>query len=132
MVCNLGVFMLGSAFGSTIIDDPFTSDTTIVVNQSDLPNLYNGTDSTNTVFNNFTSPTNATGAGGDGSPLQFLPDYFEMPFAILYAMIQFLSGGFVFEAVALFGFPDYATWAFQMAIAFWGIYTLAYYILGRG
>lgn len=129
---NIGVFMLGSAFDSTIINDPFTSSTAITVDESDFPNIYNSTNSTGTIFGDVASPSNSTGAGGDGSPLQFIPDYFELPFALLYTIIQFISGGWVFGGIALFGFPDYATFAFQLAIAFWGIYTMAYYILGRG
>ena len=129
---NIGVFMLASAFSSTIIEDPFTSSANVTVTESDFPNIYNATDNSNTFFGNVTNPSNSTGAGGDGNPFQFLPDYFELPFAVLYTIIQFISGGWIFGGIALFGFPDYAMTAFQIAIAFWGIYTMAYYILGRG
>ena len=129
---NIGVFMLGSAFDSTIIQDPFFSNSTIAVSETDFPDIYNATDNSGTFFGNVTAPTNSTGAGGGGDLLFFIPDYFELPFALLYNMIQFLSGGWIFGGIALFGFPAYATYAFQLAIAFWGIYTIAYYILGRG
>lgn len=132
MCCNIGIFMLGSAFGSTIIQDPFTNSTSISVDETDFPNIYNGTDPSGTLYANFTNPTNQTGAGGGGEPFQFIPDYFEIPFTVLYTIIQFISGGYVFAGIALFGFPTYATAMFQLAIAFWGVYTMAYYILGRG
>ena len=129
---NIGVFMLGSAFDSTIIADPFTQSANVTISETDFPAIFNSTDSTNTFFGNITNPSNQTGAGGDGGSFQFLPDYFEIPFTALYTMIQFLSGGWIFGGIALFGFPAYATTAFQIAIAFWGVYTVAYYIIGRG
>lgn len=125
--------MLGSAFGSTIIEDPFTSSQNVTVTESDFPNIYNGTDNSDTFFGDVSVPSNSTEAGADNNVvLGFIPDYFEMPYAVLYTMIQFISGGWIFNAITVFGFPEYATTAFQIAIAFWAIYTMVYYFMGRG
>ena len=133
MCVNIAVFWVGSALGVTAIaSDPFTSTTNVTVAISDLPNLINTTDSTNTVLGNLTNPTNATEAGGDDSPFFYITDYFELPFAVLYYMIQFVSGGWVFSGIAIFGFPAYFISGIQVIIGFWAIYTVAYYILGKG
>lgn len=130
---NIAVFFMASGLGITsIASDPFTSSTNVTVTLSDLPNLINTTDSSNTVLGNLTNPINATEAGGDDSPFFFIPDYFELPFVVLYYMIQFVTGGWVFTGIAIFGFPAYFLSGIQVIIGFWAIYTVAYYILGKG
>ncbi len=133
----MGIFMMMSAFPSTQFTTPFDNSTIATLTASDFPNILNTTDPSNTVVGNLTTPTNATElygdtGGGAGEIFGFIPDYFELPFAVLYYIIQFATGGWLWQGMALFGFPDYAVYAFQSLTGFWLVYTLAYYILGKG
>jgi len=132
LAVNVCTFMLMTALSSPQVSDPFTSSANVTVAITDLPNIYNATDNSDTFSGHLASPDNATGAGGNGDPFSFIPDYFEIPYSALYYLFQFLAGGWIFDGISIFGFPDYFISGCEILIMFWAIYTFAYYLLGKG
>ncbi len=121
------------ALGVAVINEPFTGTATVSVNATDLPNIINTTNPDNTIMQNVTSPSNSTEiGGGSGDTFLFVPDYFEIPFAVLYYFLQFISGGWIWNGIAVFGFPEDVLFGIQVLIGFWAIYTIVYYIIGKG
>ena len=134
MLCNICFLWITTSLGIDAINDPFTGNATIAVQQSDIPNIYNATNPSGTTFDSIANPTNSSDVtqGGNGNPLFFVDDYFQIPFTVLFYIIEFLSGGFIFNAITVIGFPTYIATGIQTIIAFWGIYTLIYYFTGKG
>ena len=67
-----------------------------------------------------------------GSPvLSSLTDAVFLPFAIIQGMINFLTGGFIWQALALIGLPAIFVVVLQGVIGMLLIRTIIYYVLGR-
>lgn len=127
---NGGIFMVDSLV-DTPLKTPF--DTTGNVTSSTPPNLFNSTTNTGTLTGNFTtldSLTNATigGAGGAGvNPI----DSLLYPITLLYTFVQLITGGFIWETLAIFGLPSAMTFVLQGIIGLMLAITIVYYLTGR-
>ncbi len=136
MCINLCAWGVSTSLGITLIS-PFDINQNVTINQSDFPQLYN-TSNSNSLFNNATSPKNVTGLyggtgmTGDNKLFGFLPNYFEVPFYYLWLIFSLLGGGFLFNAISVWGYPAWWTFIVTTGFAFWGIYTLVYYAIGKG
>lgn len=67
------------------------------------------------------------GSGGTLNPI----DYILFPVAIVWTFIQFVTGGFVFQFLALFGFPTMFVFALQGIIGILFARMVIYWVLGR-
>ena len=67
-----------------------------------------------------------------GAPvLSALTDAVFLPFAIIQGMINFLTGGFIWQTLALVGLPSIFVLVLQGVIGLLLIRTIIYYVLGR-
>ena len=81
---------------------------------------------TGTLQNDVVSNVNA------GSPIiSSLTDAVFLPFAILQGMINFLTGGFIWQSLNLIGLPAIFVLVLQGIIGLLLIRTIIYYVLGR-
>ena len=134
MLCiNGGVYMTASLIDGTPLDvglvSPFTSGNVTAVTQ---PNIYNSTSNTGTLTGNSTELNvinNSTIGGSSGflNPIEAL----WYPVALLWTFIQFVTGGFVFQALAIFGLPVAFTYVMQAVMGMLLAVTIVYYFTGR-
>jgi hypothetical protein len=115
---NSAVAITGNNQGTLFINN---------VTQSTLPHLYNATNPSGTLTQNLTTSVhNATNSN-------ILSSIFD-PFYILsalWAFIQFVTGGFAFAILGLFGFPSVFIYGMQALYGFVLVRTLIYMLLGR-
>lgn len=63
--------------------------------------------------------------------LSALTDAVTLPFAIVQGIINFLTGGFIWQALALIGLPGVFVFVLQGIIGMLLIRSIMYYVLGR-
>jgi len=134
MLCiNGGVYMTASLIEGTSLDvgliSPFTSANITSITQ---PNIYNSTNNSGTLTGNQTSLNNldnATIGGTSGSlnPIEAL----WYPVALLWTFVQFITGGFVFQVLGIFGFPVAFTYVMQGVMGILLALNIIYYLTGR-
>lgn len=67
-----------------------------------------------------------------GAPATLNPfDTIFFPLALLWSFIQFVTGGFVFQVIGLFGFPPMFVFALQGIIGILFARSIVYWIWGR-
>jgi hypothetical protein len=82
--------------------------------------------STGTLKNEVVSDVNA------GPPiLSPLTDAITFPLAVIQGLINFLTGGFIWQALSLIGLPSMFVFILQGIIGLLLIRTMVYYVLGR-
>ena len=74
-----------------------------------------------------TIPTNST----NSTPLDPITDSLFYPIAILQGFINFLTGGFIWQTLALFGLPSIFVVILQTVIGILLVRTIIYYVTGR-
>jgi hypothetical protein len=67
----------------------------------------------------------------DSALLNPLQDFFFFPLQVLWTIIQFITGGFVFDVLTIFGFPAIIVIVLKTLVGFLLVRTIAYYFTGR-
>lgn len=134
MLCiNGGVYLTASLVDGTSLDvgliSPFTSANVTAVIQ---PNIYNSTNNSGTlVYNQTTLNTlNNSTIGGDSgflNPIEAL----WYPITLLWTFIQFITGGFVFQVLGIFGLPAAFIFIMQGVMGLLLALNVIYYLTGR-
>jgi hypothetical protein len=127
ILCINGAILLVDSLSDTPLVTPF--DISKQVQGKTMPSIYNSTSSSNTLVNNMT--TNVRNGTGSSTVLNFLQDSFFYPLAILQGIINFLTGGFIWQALALFGMPIVFVYVLQGILGFLLARTILYYVTGR-
>ena len=130
LAINGGILMVDSLVDTPLIT-PF--DSSMNVTATDQPNLFNGTSNTDTLSGNFTtldSLNNGTIVPGGTEPLNPF-DTLLFPITMIYTFLQFITGGFVFQTLLIFGFPEVFVFVMQGLIGLLLVITIVYYVTGR-
>ena len=120
--------MVDTLSGANLVT-PFTSANVTAASQ---PNLFNSTDNSDTLSGNFTTTDvfdNSTigGTSGTLNPVENL----LFPITLLWTFVQFITGGFIWSALAIFGLPIALTFVLQGIIGVLLAITIVYYLTGR-
>lgn len=132
MLCiNAGVLLVGVAFPDTGLKTPFDVSGNVTGITTGTPaEIYNSTTGIG-LTQNLTSGTQSNSTiGGSGGALNPVDSLF-FPLAALWTFIQFVTGGFVFQMIALFGFPDIFVFALQGIIGILFARMVIYWVWGR-
>lgn len=79
-----------------------------------------------------TNQTDCTTASGTWSTdLDLMVDNIFYPFAIFELFINFITGGFIWQLFAVFGFPSIFVGVMQSVIGMLLVITIVYYVTGR-
>jgi hypothetical protein len=127
ILCINGAVMVVDAMTDTPLVTPFDINTQIQA--ANMPKVFNSTSNSYTLVNNMT--TNVVNGTGSNTVLNFLQDSFFYPLAILQGVINFLTGGFVWQALAMFGLPSVFVYVLQTILGFMLARTILYYVTGR-
>ena len=127
---NGGLLLVEAAFPDTPIKTPFdTSGNVTGISTGTPANIFNQTTGTG-ITQNLTSGSadNATiGGAGLLNPVETV----FFPLAALWTFIQFVTGGFVFQVISVFGFPDIFVFALQGIIGILFARMVIYWVWGR-
>tara|TARA_Y100000590_G_scaffold466524_1_gene642238 strand:+ start:1799 stop:2308 length:510 start_codon:yes stop_codon:yes gene_type:complete len=85
--------------------------------------------STGTLAQNMT--TNVVNGTGSTTVLDPIQDNFFWPFALFETFINFLTGGFIWQLFAVFGFPSIFVYVMQSVVGLLLVVTIVYYFTGR-
>jgi hypothetical protein len=133
---NAGILIVDSQVATPLIT-PFDSSTVIA---AQWPAIFNDTAPAGTFMNNVTSLDvydNSTigDTQVDGTPLgsgNINPvDTLFYPITILWSFVQFMTGGFVWDALGLFGFPSVFVVSLKIIIGALATFSVIYYLTGR-
>jgi hypothetical protein len=126
---NGGLLLVESAFDTPLIT-PFDGTAVSGITTGAPAEIYNATTGTG-ITQNLTSgdAENAT-IGGSAATLNPVETLF-FPIALLWTFIQFFTGGFIFQVVALFGFPPMFVFALQGIIGALLARAVIYWVWGR-
>ena len=128
---NVGILTVAGILGPTFpIHTPFNNN---IINGTTLPNIYNTTNSAHTLIaNTTTSVTNATNQGGFiGQLVNPIAGSFFFALNVVWTFIQFITGGFVFQVLGLFGFPVVFVYGLQAIFGIFLARSILYYLTGR-
>ena len=128
---NAGLLMVDAAFPDTPLRTPFDVAADVTPIRTGTPaQIYNETTGLGITQNLTSGEQQNSTIGGTGSTLNPIDTIF-FPLAALWTFIQFVTGGFVFQVVALFGFPDVFVFALQGIIGILFARMVVYWIWGR-
>ena len=128
---NAGIFVLDSVDPTTSLLSPFSSEEVSTSIPSDIAGLgiTNSTNASGTLVAGVgTSVVNGTGSSSILDPIQ---DSVFFPFAVFETFINFLTGGFIWNTLGMFGMPIAFVIAMQSIIGFLLVITIIYYFTGR-
>lgn len=136
---DVGIAVVAGIMGPLYpLHTPFNAASTITANnngqimlnnvtQSSLPKLYNATNPSGTLTSNLTTNVqNAT----NGNFLSSIFDPFYL-LSALWAFIMFITGGFAFQILGIFGFPAIFIYSMQAVYGFVLVRSLIYMLFGR-
>ena len=133
MLClNAGVLIVDSSVDVGLVT-PFDLLGGNVTGITDGPvtGIYNSTDPTGTLTGNLTSGQGSNSTiGGDSSTLNPI-DSLLFPLTVIWSFIQFITGGFIFQVLGLFGLPDIFIYSLQGIIGILLARLIIYYVWGR-
>ena len=127
ILCINGAIMFVDAMTDLPLVTPF--DLGKDVQAVNPPSIFNSTSSSGTLIENIT--TNVVNGTGSSTVLNFLQDSFFYPLAILQGVINFLTGGFIWQALALVGMPTMFMYVLQGILGFLLARTILYFVTGR-
>lgn len=128
---NGGLLLVHGAFPDTPLKTPFDTSGNVTGISSGTPsNIYNETTGTG-ITQNLTGGTQKNSTIGGGSATLHPVDSLFFPLAALWTLIQFVTGGFVFQVIALFGFPAVFVYALQGIIGILFARSVIYWVWGR-
>lgn len=127
---NGGLLLVDAAFPETPLKTPFDTTGNVTGFTTGTPaNIFNQTTSIGITQNLTSGSAENSTIGGSGSlnPV----DTIFFPLAALWSFIQFVTGGFVFQVLGLFGFPDIFVFAMQGIIGILFARMVVYWVWGR-
>ena len=128
---NGGLLLVDGAFPDTPLKTPFDTSGNVTGITAGIPSqIYNTTTNTG-ITQNLTSGTQSNSTIGGGAQTLHPVDSLFFPLAALWTFIQFVTGGFVFQVIALFGFPTIFVFALQGIIGILFARMVIYWIWGR-
>lgn len=128
---NGGLLLVDAAFPETPLKTPFDISGDVTGFTTGTPaTIYNATTGTG-IAQNLTSGTQNNSTIGGASQTLNPVDSLFFPIAAIWTFIQFFTGGFVFQVVALFGFPDIFVFALQGIIGALFARSVVYWVWGR-
>ncbi len=128
---NAGIFVMDSVDPSTSLVSPFNAGNVTTSLPSDIAGigLGNATTASGTlVANTSINVVNGTSSSTVLDPIQ---DAVFFPFAIFTTFINFITGGFIWNTLAIFGLATEFVMALQGIIGFLLVLTIVYYFTGR-
>jgi len=129
---NGGILLVGGSqsipgLQTAALVSPFTSANVTAATQ---PNIFNSTNPSGTLVQNLT--TNVINQTSPLGPvLNPISDFFFYPLNLLWLFVQFITGAFVWQALAIFGMPSVMVYILQGILGLLLGRTLLYYITGR-
>ena len=128
---NGGLLLVDAAFPDTPLKTPFDVSGNVTGFTTGTPSqIYNTTTGTG-IAQNLTSGTQSNSTIG-GSPATLNPvESLFFPLAALWTFIQFVTGGFVFQVITVFGFPDVFVFSLQGIIGILFARSVVYWVWGR-
>jgi len=128
---NAGLLVVDAAFPATPLRTPFDIALTVDPIVSGTPSqIYNETTGIGITQNLTSGQQNNSTIGGVAAVLTPVQTVF-FPLAALWTFIQFVTGGFVFQVVSLFGFPDEFVFGLMGIIGILFARMVIYWIWGR-
>jgi len=128
ILCINGAVMVVDALTETPLVTPF--DIEEQIQAATMPNVFNASSSSGTTLvKNMT--TNVVNGTGSNTVLNFLQDSFFYPLAILQGVVNFLTGGFIWQALTIFGLPTVFVYVLQIILGFMLARSILYYVTGR-
>ena len=127
---NGGLLLVDAAFPDTPITTPFDGSEITPIRTGVPTQIYNVTTGTGITQNLTSSNQNNSTIGGSSAILNPI-DSLLFPLAALWTFIQFVTGGFVFQVIALFGFPSIFVFALQGIIGILFARMVIYWVWGR-
>jgi len=130
LLCINGGILIVDSLTDTPLITPFDSSTVIA---SQWPAIFNDTAPAGTFLQNVTTLDKIdNGTIGDiGGSFTNPVDTLFYPITILWSFAQFMTGGFVWDALALFGFPAVFVVTLKIIIGALATFSVIYYITGR-
>ena len=131
MLClNAGILIVDATVDTPLIT-PFNSTQTVTgIASGPVTGIANYTTNTG-LAQNVTNGTllNSTigGGGGNLNPI----DTVLFPVTVIWTIVQFITGAFVFQVLALFGLPDIFIFTLQAIIGLLFVRLILYYVWGR-
>ena len=116
----------------TSLVSPFTAETVSSATFPTTPTgqqIYNSTDASGTLVASVS--TNVVNGTGSSTVLQPIQDSLFFPFAVFETFVNFITGGFIWNVLALFGMNQAFVIAMQSIIGFLLVLTIVYYFTGR-
>ena len=129
---NVGIFVLDSADPNITLVSPFSSENVSTTIPDDIAGigLTNSTIAAGTLAAGVgTSVVNGT--ADPSTVLDPIQDSLFFPFAIFETFINFLTAGFIWNTLGLFGLPTPFIMGLQAIIGFLLAITIIYYFTGR-
>lgn len=123
---NAGIMIVESSADTPLIT-PFDIEQNVV--STTMPSIYNNTVATGTLTESVS--TNVVNGTGSSTVLDPIQDNFFYPFAIFETFINFITGGFIWQLFAIFGFPEIFVYVMQTVIGMLLVITIIYYFTGR-
>lgn len=130
---NAGVLLVDTAFSGPLIT-PFDTTTEVsgittgIVTQ--IANYTTDAGLTQNLTSGTQSNSTINPVGGSSSSLNPVDTLF-FPLAALWTFIQFVTGGFVFQVISLFGMPDIFVFSLMGIIGILFARMVVYWIWGR-
>ena len=130
---NAGILIVDASIDTPLLT-PFDGSTTVTgIASGVVTDTANFTDpSQTTLLTNLTGNqlSNST-LGGPESEVNTPFDFVIFPLALAWSFIQFITGGFLFQVLALFAFPPIFIFSLQAIIGILLARLVLYYVWGR-
>jgi hypothetical protein len=126
---NAGLLLVDASF-DTPLKTPFDMTDVEPIKSGTPSAIYNATSGGGLTDDLTTQMVDNSTLGGAAATLNPFDTVF-FPLALLWTFIQFVTGAFVFEVIALFGFPEIFVFGLQGVIGILFARSIVYWIWGR-
>lgn len=128
---NAGLLLVDASFPDTPLKTPFDTSMNVTgIDTGIVTQIANYTSDVGLTQNLTSGDQSNSTIGGSVGILNPIDTLF-FPLAALWTFIQFVTGGFVFQVIALFGFPDIFVFALQGIIGIMFARMVIYWVWGR-
>lgn len=128
---NGGILLVDAAFPATPLLTPFDTSQNVTGITTGIPTQIANYTSDAGLAQNLTSGSQNNNTIGGSSSILNPVDSLFFPLAALWTFIQFVTGGFVFQVIGLFGFPDIFIFSLQGIIGILFARMVVYWVWGR-
>lgn len=127
---NAGVLLVDTAFTTPLVT-PFDTTTSVSGISSGVPSQIANYTTSSGLTQNLTSGSQANSTIGGASATLNPIDTLFFPLAALWTFIQFVTGGFVFQVIGLFGMPAIFVYSLMGIIGILFARSVIYFVWGR-